>query len=80
MSGRADGQQVHLSVISAHGLGLLLQVHPQVQDDLDTHDNKDTRNPGEGDGARVPGRVPEHVCHDGEWVGGTGWVGTEEGA
>ncbi|XP_017509924.3 aquaporin-7 isoform X6 [Manis javanica] len=47
------------------GLGLLLQVHPQLQDGLMACDDKDARHTTEGDGARVPGRAHEHVCHDG---------------
>ncbi|XP_073084356.1 aquaporin-7 isoform X3 [Manis javanica] len=46
------------------GLGLLLQVHPQLQDGLMACDDKDARHTTEGDGARVPGRAHEHVCHD----------------
>lgn len=57
---------MHLSLFPANGLGLLLQVYPQLQDGLVTHGNKDASNNAEGDGARVPGRVHEHICYDGE--------------
>lgn len=70
---------MHLGLFPTHGLGLLLQVYPQLQDGLVTCGNKDASNNAKGDGARVPGGVREHICHDGEWVGGTGWVGSEEG-
>lgn len=64
---------MHLSLISTHGLGLLLQVHPQLQDGIVAWASKGTINTAEGDGARVPGRADKHICHDGEWVDGTGW-------
>lgn len=57
---------MYLSLTSAYGFGLLLQVHPQGQDDSVARGNKGASNTAEGDGARVPGRAHEHICHDGE--------------
>lgn len=59
-------------LISAHGiLRLLLQVHPHVQDVLETY-SKGANHMAERVSSRVPGGVHQHVCHDGEWAVGAG--------
>ena len=78
MCGEATGLPINSAMtrsspdlISAHGpLRLLLQVHPCVQGGLDTYSNKDASHMAERECSRVPGRVHQHVCHDGEWAGG----------
>lgn len=53
---------------------LPLQVQPQLHNGPRTT-GEHTVNAAEDYGSRVPGRVPEYLCHDGEWLGGLGWVG-----
>ncbi|XP_077004050.1 aquaporin-7 isoform X4 [Tamandua tetradactyla] len=43
----------------------VLPVTPKLHDSLVEHDSEDTCRPAEGDGASIPGRVREHICHDG---------------
>lgn len=61
-----------MNLLSVPWLGLLLQVHPQPRDGPWACGQDDPSSATQGDGARVPVGVPEHLCHDGEWGGGLG--------